>query len=124
MINSYKELLFIETPDCYQVVRGSAVVGRVFDKCNIDPAFIHLLGAAPAMYTEFNSIFAHIDKYTTELERQLPMLNADGKAGLGAMIAFHRQLQDRCLHMMRLAEIGTGQLVKEHLAEEKSKISS
>ena len=112
--------LFIESGPFYVEVKNNQFVQIVFDKSLVPPAHVHLLGASAAMYGSLGEIYAHTEKLSTALDDITRTSTPEAQAGLQAIVNFLKTIQDKCLHIRHLAQIGTDEMAKLTLAQEKA----
>lgn len=115
------DITFLEQERYYFAFRDREMVGVAFDKTQVHRDYVHLLGASASMYETLGNIQTETYKLSQLLDDNMKNVNKEDEANVKHLIDFLHNIQDTCLNMRRLAEVGTSRLTFELEAQNKVK---
>lgn len=115
------DITFLEQDRYYFAFRQGQMVGVAFDKTQVHRDYIHLLGASASMYETLGNIQNETYKLSAALDDGLKSIPEADKTNILNLVTFLQSVQDACLNMRRLAEVGSARLTFELEAQNKVK---
>lgn len=112
---------FLEQDHYYFAFRDGKMHNLAFDKRFVTKEYVHLLGSSASMYEAFGNIQRESYRLCQLLDESMKGLDKAEQAATTNLVNFLQGIQDTCLNMRRLAEVGTDRLAFEVNAQNKVK---